>query len=274
MTPASRSSPMSRSRPRPRRRRAGQSSSRCRPSVLAAERRRTSISPRLHQPRVRHVHADRERRASGLAAVPDTAERQGLPAGHTRADGRDQSRRRSRSCSRRRSRSRSRARLTWSTNSTTFMGVPDIPQTRLTVTLNGGPNACLPRDVHARSRAPRPARRPRRTADQTVVASSAFTVANCPGKKPPHARPPAHRVGPAVGAAHGAPTLTVRLLAGHTCAEADGPLRSRLPNGLRFVAPRSRVSGVSVSAGAAESITISGGRLVVVDCGAPSAASR
>jgi hypothetical protein len=147
------------------------------------------------------------------------------------------------------------------TNSTTFVGAPDIPQTQLTVTLNGGTNAVfLTTCAHPSGTAS--STQTSQDGDETVVASSPFTVVGCPGKQPPRRGRPRLASVVLKGLAHGSPTMSLRLLAGSGAPKLRA-FTVTAPKGLSFVRRHRRVTGVSASAGGIRSVSLNHGRLVV-----------
>ena len=149
------------------------------------------------------------------------------------------------------------------TGSTTFSNVPDIPQSDLNVTLDGGPDA-----VFAATCSPASGRASATLTSQdgthTVVAPSPFTVSGCSANKP--AARPRITSGSISGLGRGAPRVAFKLVAG-TRAPKLRSFTVRLPGGLSFVKHRVHgrptVTGVSVGGAKIKSLALVGGRLVV-----------
>jgi hypothetical protein len=145
-------------------------------------------------------------------------------------------------------------------DSVTFDGVPDVPLTSLVVALNGGTNALFETSCNPSS-ATATARFTDQNGDKTVTDAAPFTIKGCSAAPPPPAvgKPTVSR--PSLGGlsafrAH----LAFRLSAGRNAPEI-ALFTVKLPNGLSFVRARLR-KGVALG-GAAASLRLSGGRLVV-----------
>lgn len=154
-------------------------------------------------------------------------------------------------------------------NTTTFTGLPDIPLTNLTVSLNPGPEAvfgttCKPPANTAT------AMLTNQNGDHTVTVPAKFTVSGCPagggrGKGKGAGKPKVSNAFVA-GLATGHPALGFRIRA----AKGTPGLRSVaifLPRGLSFISHRVGtrivVRGVHVSGGRGVSLSLSNGRLVI-----------
>jgi hypothetical protein len=160
-------------------------------------------------------------------------------------------------------------------NSTTFTGLPDIPLTNLTVSLNPGPEAvfgttCKPPSNTAT------ATLTNQNGDQTVTVPAKFTVSGCPGgggtgnggggsAQGNHGKLKVSNAS-VNGLSTGHPSLGFRI----RVARGAPRLRSlaiALPSGLRFVEHRAGnrlvVAGVHVSGGRVASVSLSHGRLVI-----------
>jgi hypothetical protein len=157
-------------------------------------------------------------------------------------------------------------------NTTTFTGLPDIPLTNLTVSLNPGPEAvfgttCKPPSNTAT------AALTNQNGDRTATVPAKFTITGCPGTG-----------GSGGGQGNGGGTATrgavtvsrasiSGLRTGHPSLSfrirvAKGAARLRsltvaLPAGLRFVAPRLGRHGIQVSGGRVAAVSLSHGRLVI-----------
>jgi hypothetical protein len=157
-------------------------------------------------------------------------------------------------------------------NTTTFTGLPDIPLTNLTVSLNPGPEAvfgttCKPPSNTAT------ATLSDQNGDRTATVPAKFTVSGCPasggngsgggnGNGGASATHGALKVSHAfiVGLSSGHPSLRFKISATKGASRFRS-LTIGLPAGLRFVARRIR--GVQVSGGRVTSLSISHGRLVI-----------
>lgn len=161
------------------------------------------------------------------------------------------------------------------TNTTTFTGIPDIPLTRLQVTLAGGPAAAFSSTCQTPS-GTATATLTTQNGDRTVSVPSAFTVVGCTaptmfvGGRGSVSRPKRHR--PAIlgaslkGLATGRPTLAFSLAAG----AGQPKLRSFTviaPAGLRFVTRRVHgrrtIVGISVTRAQIRSRSVTRGRLSI-----------
>jgi hypothetical protein len=167
--------------------------------------------------------------------------------------------------------------------STTFTGLPDIPLTNLTVTLNGGPNGvfaalCSP------SSGTSTATLTDQNGDKTVTDPAAFTVSNCPGSPSGNGGGGnggggKNGGGNGGGKSAGKPKLTGATLAGLTSgkpklsftaiAGKKTKLRSltiSLPKGLTVVTKRvhgKRTVSVGLKGAKLKSATLSGRKLVI-----------
>ncbi|HET6865939.1 MAG TPA: hypothetical protein VFH80_08455 [Solirubrobacteraceae bacterium] len=160
-------------------------------------------------------------------------------------------------------------------NTTTFTGLPDIPLTNLTVSLNPGPEAvfgttCKPPTNTAT------ATLTNQNGDHTVTVPAKFTVSGCPasgangngngsGTNGSRGKPKVSNAFIA-GLSTGHPTLGFRIRA----AKGTPGLRSVaivLPTGLGFIShrvgARFAMRGVRVSGGRGVSLSLSNGRLVI-----------
>jgi hypothetical protein len=159
-------------------------------------------------------------------------------------------------------------------NTTTFTGLPDIPLTNLTVSLNPGPEAvfgttCKPPSNTAT------ATLTNQNGDRTATVPAKFTIIGCTGTS-------GSGIGIGQGngsgtATRGAVTVSHALIAGLSkghpslsfrirVAKGAAGLRSltvALPAGLRFVASRIGRHGIQVSGGRVASVSVSRGRLVI-----------
>jgi hypothetical protein len=161
-------------------------------------------------------------------------------------------------------------------NTTTFTGLPDIPLTNLTVSLNPGPEAvfgttCKPPTNTAT------ATLTNQNGDHTVTVPAKFTVSGCPAGS---GTGTGNGVGTAQGA-HGKLKVSNAFIAGLSTGHPSLGFRIRaakgtpglrrlaivLPTGLGFVShrvgTRSVVSGVRVSGGRGVSFSVSNGHLVI-----------
>jgi hypothetical protein len=159
-------------------------------------------------------------------------------------------------------------------NTTTFTGLPDIPLTNLTVSLNPGPEAvfgttCKPSSNTAS------ATLTNQNGDRTATVPAKFTISGCPassgsgnGNGGANAGHGAVKVSNAfiAGLSTGHPSVRFRI----RTANAASGLRSltvALPTGLRFVAhrvgKRTLLRGVQVSGGRVMSLSLSHGNLVI-----------
>jgi hypothetical protein len=148
------------------------------------------------------------------------------------------------------------------TDSTTFQNVPDIPLTRLGVTLTGGRNAvflatCHPPTGTASSTSTT------QNGDRIVVSSSRFTVSGCPGPRPARPGRPRAGGGSLSGLASGAPSLRFAVSAGANAPNVKS-FTIGLPGGLRFHAARGHSSGVRLGGGQVQSLRLVRSRLLVV----------
>ncbi|MGP0052396.1 MAG: hypothetical protein ACLPZR_26640 [Solirubrobacteraceae bacterium] len=173
------------------------------------------------------------------------------------------------------------------TNTTTFTGMPDIPLTNLQIVLAGGANAAFAASCSPSS-GTASAAFTSQNGDQTVPASSTFTVSGCPVSPAvtttttttatptttttPLVTPTVTPRAPGLssvaisGLAGGSPKLSFKLTAGKNAAG----LRSfaiKPPAGLSFVSRRVHgrrtVTGVSLTGAKIKSISISRGLLVI-----------
>ncbi|HZE03901.1 MAG TPA: hypothetical protein VE127_01685, partial [Solirubrobacteraceae bacterium] len=149
--------------------------------------------------------------------------------------------------------------LSLATNTTTFTGIPDIPLTRLQVSLAGGPAAAFMSTCQTPS-GTATATLTTQNGDRTASVASAFRVANCVppttlvgGTGGSISRPTLHRpailIGMLKGLAAGRPTLSVTVAAGKGRPKLR-TLTVIAPRGLRFVTHRvhgrRRIVGISV----------------------------
>ena len=159
------------------------------------------------------------------------------------------------------------------TNVTTFTGLPDIPLTRLQVTLDGGPQGLFLSLCHDPS-GTASATLTSQNGDKTARVPANFTVAGCPsasGSSPTAGG--GSTVGgtsltspSAAGLKAGHPSLSFRLRVAKGAAKLRA-LTIELPRGLSFIAHRSghrlTVNGVRLTGAAIKSLTESHGHLVV-----------
>ena len=164
-----------------------------------------------------------------------------------------------------------------STNETTFAGLPDIPLTNLTVSLNPGPQAVFATTCKPPSNTAT-ATLTDQNGDRTVSLPARFTISGCP---------PDSGSGKRRGGAHGKhgargkPTVTNAVIAGLTTGHPTLGFKIKapkggaglislaivLPAGLRFVphrvGKRTVVEGVHVNGARVASVSLSNGRLVI-----------
>ena len=159
------------------------------------------------------------------------------------------------------------------TNVTTFTGLPDIPLTRLQVTLDGGPQGLFLSLCHDPA-GTASATLTSQNGDKTARVPANFTVAGCPsasGSSPTAGG--GSTVGgtsltspSAAGLKAGHPSLSFRLRVAKGAAKLRA-LTIELPRGLSFIAHRSghrlTVNGVRVTGATIKSLTESHGHLVV-----------
>ncbi len=157
-------------------------------------------------------------------------------------------------------------------NTTTFTGLPDIPLTNLTVSLNPGPEAvfgttCKPASNTAT------ATLTNQNGDRTATVPAKFTISGCP----PSSGSGGGSGNGGVTASHGGLKVSHAFLAGLRTGHPSLRFRIRavttasrllsltvdLPTGLRFVAHRTLLRGVQVSGGRVASLSLSHGRLVI-----------
>lgn len=157
-----------------------------------------------------------------------------------------------------------------SKNTATFAGLPDIPLTNLTVSLNPGPEAvfgttCKPPSSTAT------ATLTDQNGDRTVTVPTKFTVSGCPASGTGTGNAGAHwqpKVGNAfvTGLSSGHPSLGFKIRAPKGAAGLRS-LTVALPAGLRFVrhrvGKRLVLTGVHLSGGRVSSLSLSHGRLVI-----------
>jgi hypothetical protein len=163
--------------------------------------------------------------------------------------------------------------------STTFTGLPDIPLTNLTVTLNGGPNGvfaalCSP------SSGTSTATLTDQNGDKTVTDPAAFTVSGCPGSPSGNggggnggggkngggnsAGKPKLTGATLAGLTTGKPTLSFTAIAGKRAKLRS--LTISLPKGLTVVTKRvhgKRTVAVGLKGAKLKSATLSGRKLVI-----------
>ncbi len=159
------------------------------------------------------------------------------------------------------------------TNVTTFTGLPDIPLTRLQVTLDGGPQGLFLSLCHDPT-GTASATLTSQNGDKTATVPANFTVAGCPsagGASPPAGGGTA--VGgtaltsaSAAGLTGGHPSLSFQLRTAKGAAKLRA-LTIELPRGLSFISHRSGhgriVKGVRLKGAAIKSLIMSHGHLVV-----------
>jgi hypothetical protein len=141
---------------------------------------------------------------------------------------------------------------------TTFHNVPDIPQTDLRVTLFGGKKAVFD-TVCSPSSGTASARLTSQDGNRSTLAPSKFAIAGCVAPKRERPRLSSAAVS---GLAKGLPKLSFGLVAGKGAPELAA-FTVKLPNGLRFAKHHGKLSGVSISGGKAQSLSLKQGHLVV-----------
>src|SRR5262249_53349883 len=122
------------------------------------------------------------------------------------------------------------------TNTTSFTHVPDIPQSDLKVTLNGGSNAAFAATCNPPSGVGT-ATLTSQNGDRKTTARSAFTVSGC-SSTPPKPGLPKIASGSLSGLSSGKPTLSFRLVAGSKAPKISS-FTVKLPGVLQFVKRRS-----------------------------------
>jgi hypothetical protein len=150
-----------------------------------------------------------------------------------------------------------------------FTGLPDIPLTSLSLTLNGGATGlfqtnCSPITGKANASSTD------QNGDKTVASSVAYAISGCPGSKPKPkpktvARPKLSKVALS-GLKSGHPKLSFRI-----ASAAGAPKLTALtvtpPAGLKFVrvrvGRRLELTGIALGGGKVKSLTLSGGHLVI-----------
>jgi hypothetical protein len=174
-------------------------------------------------------------------------------------------------------------------NSATFTGLPDIPLTNLGVTLNGGTDGLFLSTCAAPS-GTATATLTSQNGDKTVSVPGKFTVAGCPGisgaggsgaggsggsgSGGTASSNGSSAAGVTVGHTNlsrgrfsglrsGHPALTFKIRTAKGAAKLRA-LTVELPAGLRFVARRHRVAGVTVGGAAIKSLSLSRGHLTIV----------
>lgn len=149
-------------------------------------------------------------------------------------------------------------------NSVTFSSVPDFPLTQLVVALAGGPNALFSPSCNPVS-SPVTAKFTSQNGDQTKIPSSLLTIKGCPTTAPPPATATAPTLGAAslTGLATGQGRLKFTLTKGKNGAPKLGSVSINAPSGLSFVKSQLK-KGVAVSGGKIKSVSLRGGKLVVM----------
>jgi hypothetical protein len=168
--------------------------------------------------------------------------------------------------------------------STTFTGLPDIPLTNLTVTLNGGPNGVFA-SLCSPSSGTSTATLTDQNGDKTATDPAAFTVSGCPGTAggsgggnggggnsggkngggTSKASKPKVTGATLAGLTTGKPTLSFTATAGKKAAKLRS-LTVSLPKGLTAVAKRAhgkRTVAVGLKGAKLKSATLSGHKLVI-----------
>jgi hypothetical protein len=172
-------------------------------------------------------------------------------------------------------------------NAATFAGLPDIPLTNLTVTLNGGSEGLFLSTCAAPS-GTATASMTDQNGDKSATVPATFAVSGCPGVAGPGgggsgsgngtsnpgggqnaSSPTGVTVGHMTlsraqfsGLRTGKPTLGFRVSATHGAAKLRA-LTVGLPAGLAFIAHHHRVARVSVRGAKVKSLSLSHGRLVI-----------
>jgi hypothetical protein len=155
-------------------------------------------------------------------------------------------------------------------NVTTFNGLPDIPLTRLQVTLDGGPQGLFLSLCHDPT-GTASATLTSENADKTATVPANFTVAGCPsaagGSPAPGGGSRTAVMSPsAAGLTAGHPSLSFRVRTAKGAAKLRA-LTIELPAGLTFISHRSGhrlvVSGVRLKGASIKSLAVSHGHLVV-----------
>jgi hypothetical protein len=152
---------------------------------------------------------------------------------------------------------------------TTFNGLPDIPLTRLEVSLDGGPQALFLttcRDPTGTASAALTDQ----NGDKSATVPAQFTIAGCPsasgGGGTSTAGPTTVSASNAAGLATGHPSLSFRVKVAKGAARLRA-LTVELPHGLSVIShgPRRRppITGVRLRGGAIRSLTLSHGHLVI-----------
>ena len=166
--------------------------------------------------------------------------------------------------------------------STTFTGLPDIPLTNLTVTLNGGPDGVFA-SLCSPSSGTSTATLTDQNGDKTVTDPAAFTVSNCPGSPSGNggggnggggkngggsggnsAGKPKLTGATLAGLSSGKPTLSFTAIAGKKAKLRS--LTISLPKGLTVVTKRvhgKRTVSVGLKGAKLKSATLSGRKLVI-----------
>jgi len=170
--------------------------------------------------------------------------------------------------------------VTLTTRQASFTGLPDIPLTRLSLALNGGPDSlfltnCAPGSGTATGTSTD------QNGDKTVAATVRYQISGCAASSNP-----THN-----GTTNGAPTLSTPIAAGlktghpslsfRISVRKKAPkltaLTVKLPRGLSFVrhrvGKRLKVTGVAVKGAKVKSLAITHGRLVI-KLGKPATALR
>jgi hypothetical protein len=173
-------------------------------------------------------------------------------------------------------------------NAATFAGLPDIPLTNLTVTLNGGSQGLFLSTCAAPS-GTATATMTDQNGDKSATVPSTFVVSGCPGvagagggsgsgngdsgSNPGSGQNASSAGGVSVGHATlsraqfsglrtGHPTLSFRVAATHGSAKIQA-VTVRPPAGLAFIAHNHRVAHVSLRGARVKSLLLSHGRLVI-----------
>jgi hypothetical protein len=152
-------------------------------------------------------------------------------------------------------------------NSTTFAGLPDIPLTSLSVSLNGGPHGlfvatCVPASGTAN------ATLTDQNGDKTVTAASAFTISGCPatggsGASGGGGTSPMVTAPNISGLGSGHPTLSFTVRVGKRAPKLRA-ITIVLPTGLSFVSRGAgALRGISLTGAKIKTLSVSHQKLVI-----------
>ncbi len=146
--------------------------------------------------------------------------------------------------------------ISLSANTVTFSNVPDVPLTRLAITLTGGPQSVYATSCVAPTGTVTGSFTSQNR-DQTVNRQLPLTVHGCP----PKAGSPTISGGSLKGLAKRKAKLSFTLSAGQNAPKLSS-FKVSLPKGLSFIA-KNPVKGLSVTGATVKSAKVSGGKLVV-----------